>query len=525
MITPTPDLRWYPCFDGLECARLQVPLDWTSPSDPRTVAIAMTKIPASVPESSPEWDGPVLLNPGGPGGSGVEFALTMGKRIQSIVGATHSVIGFDPRGINNTTPATSCFPDDSARSVWALRSGGRVAGYSSDGFDLAVEYARAASLGAVCGNRIEAGSGADFDGTPNVARDMLAIVEASWNRLGVDGSKKGLRYWGFSYGTALGQTFATMYPDRVERLVLDGVVDMDDYYIGGWRTNLQDADGVIESFFTYCAKTSACPLHAETLSAIKSRVTRLLEATQEPVPVLGDKAPDWISDADIRTLFFWSLYNPIQRFPLAAAALAALEAGDAAKVADLIHPPFSCECALDLRPNTGSEADFNILCQDGAGNDATLTQFAEYVKELQQQSALIGGNWAKIQMACTGYHSPARGLLPWRDGNLTGWNQQPWGANTSVPILFVSTKLDPVTPLRNAQKMKERFEGAGLLVQDNPGHCSLSAPSACVARVIGRYFAEGTVGVGECAADAEPWGVQVEAAEATWNPRIPGGVW
>jgi pimeloyl-ACP methyl ester carboxylesterase len=478
-ITPTPDLRWHACFDDLECARLQVPLDWTNSSDPRTVAIAMTKIPASVPETSPEWSGPLLLNPGGPGGSGVELALTIGKALQGIVGTTHSVIGFDPRGVNNTTPATSCFPDDAARKIWNLRAGGRVVGYSGDNYDLGVDYARSSSLGAVCGASAAAGSGADFAGTPNVARDMLAIVEAAWQRVGVDGTTKGLRYWGFSYGTVLGQTFASMFPDRVERVVVDGVVDMDDYYVGGWRHNLDDSEKVIDSFFRYCAASPSCALNAATPELVKDRVKKLLVSTRrQPVPVFGDKAPDWVSDADIRTGIFASLYSPITSFPKLASALAALEAGDASQVSEVLHPSFACDCAADHGPNTGNEADFNILCQDGNGNNSTLSEFASYVEELKSQSETIGGNWAKIQLSCIGLRFPARGLVPWRSGAESGWNGSSWGAQTKVPMLFVSTALDPVTPLVNARKMMHRFPGAGLLVQNSEGHCSISAPSA-----------------------------------------------
>lgn len=548
-----------------------MPLDWTAqPSSPQspaddtpTVAIALAKVPAAVPETDEAWSGPLLLNPGGPGGSGVDFAIALGREVQAVVGRTHSVIGFDPRGVNNTTPQTTCFPSETARMIWWLRAGGRVVGYSPHHRDLAVELARARSLGSVCEACVSDGQGAAaaYAGTPNVARDMLAIVDAAWTSAGRPGAG-GLRFWGFSYGTALGQTFASMFPDRVERLVLDGVVDLDDYYAGGWRTNLQDADRVIAAFYAYCAAAaSACPLAAPTPALVARRLHRLLaRLRREPVPVFGLSAPDWVSDADVRTVIFWSLYSPVLRFPIAAEALAALEKGDGSKVAAIVHFSYECPCSLDgaagvaggascaddgEKPNTGIEADSAILCQDGGSgaeggrSNATLAEMAAYVEELKGQSEMIAGNWARIQMACTGWTVKARGLALRRQPS-----ERP--AETKNPILFVSTKLDPVTPLRNAEKARTMFAGAGLLVQESEGHCSISAPSACSAARIGRYFTDGLVDgfTAVCGVDATPWSAGAFAVPGgesgdeegkhgpasvamalvrKWRPVVPGG--
>ncbi|KAF8253252.1 hypothetical protein K440DRAFT_652524 [Wilcoxina mikolae CBS 423.85] len=501
-VTPTSDLIWHPCFDSLECARLQVPLDWTNPSDPRTVAIALTKVPAAVPETDPSWSGPVLINPGGPGGSGVQLALVLGTAIQTVVGRTHSVIGFDPRGVNNTTPATTCFPSDTARVLWALR--GRVIGSSVDHQDVGIEFARAKSLGSVCEEVINAGGGAAFAGTPNVARDMLAIVDASWKSVGKEKEKRGLRYWGFSYGTALGQTFASMFPDRVERMVLDGVVDLDDYYSGGWLRNLQDSDRVIESFYTYCSSSSACALTAATPGLVARRIKKLISKLRaEPIPVYGDlAAPDYITESDVRTIIFVSLYSPIQAFPIVASVLASLEAGDAAPISRILHGKYECDCSLPStpKPNTGFEAASAILCQDGgvARSNSTLAEMIKYVEELRHQSEMIGGNWAAIALSCTGWRVPAQGLPP--------PHRKSRAVDTKNPILFVTTQLDPVTPRRNAEKARELFKNAGLLLQLSEGHCSISAPSMCSVLRIARYFLDGMVEreMAICKADSTP---------------------
>lgn len=468
----------------------------------------------------------MLLNPGGPGGSGVGLVTELGRDIQTVVGRRHSVIGFDPRGTNNTTPQTTCFPNEAARRIWWLRSQGTT------GADVGVRFAMAKSVGKQCEEIVNNGGGSVYAGTPNVARDMLAIVDASWKSIGKT-EQHGLRYWGFSYGTALGQTFASMFPDRVERMVLDGVVDLDDYYQGGWLTNLQDTDKVIQSFYNYCSSTNSCALTEATPNLVARRLKKIMtKVRHEPVPVYGASS-DWITENDLRTVIFNMLYSPIKSFPKAAEAFAALEDGDASLVAAYIRKPNEDTCAVDEgKPNTGGEAGAAILCQDGGGREnATVKDMVHYLEKLKGQCELTSRNWIGIQMNCVGWTTPARGLVAAKG--------QKWGAETKNPILFVSTQYDPVTPLRNAEKAKSLFPGAGLLVQKSEGHCSISAPSACSATNIGRYFEDGEVvatNTTVCGVDLTPWGKMKlgiagldDAAVAgrlmarNWKPIIPGG--
>jgi pimeloyl-ACP methyl ester carboxylesterase len=202
---------------------------------------------------------------GGPGGSAVNLVYTQGKRIQELIsslpnsseGLFFDIIGFDPRGVNNTTPSANCFPDDFALGRWAQQARAQGVPFSNESF--ANSWSRHVSLGESCSWRLGNEDDANvlgigrFMGTPSVVEDMLAIVEAlgEWRQKEakklVDKNKEHLSesvrertkwrpgaekllYWGFSYGTLLGATFAAMHPDRVERVVLDGVVDADDYY-------------------------------------------------------------------------------------------------------------------------------------------------------------------------------------------------------------------------------------------------------------------------------------------------------
>lgn len=254
-IEPSETLRYHPCHDDHYCARLTVPLDWLNPSNPHNVTIALVKRPAAVPSTSPTFGGPVLLNPGGPGGSGVELALNWGSRLQGILdGAKHyEIIGFDPRGVGATTPRADCYPDKLARAYEAFQKHG--AGFlRADNMKLGWRHELARAYARRCEGELGGEGGIlEFAGTASVARDMVEIIDriqelheeearevgvpsAEQKKLGgEDGSEKEvarLQYIGFSYGTLLGNTFASMFPGRVGRMVLDGVADIDDYMAG-----------------------------------------------------------------------------------------------------------------------------------------------------------------------------------------------------------------------------------------------------------------------------------------------------
>lgn len=256
-ITPSETLDYHECYGGYQCARLKVPLDWTEVRDGAAsggsnatsdrskitnwAAIAILKIPAVVNETDPSFGGPILINPGGPSGSGTDYALSTGEYLQSLAdGEKHyEILGFDPRGVGFSTPSADCYHSTLNRDLdyiqqaplSPLRPG-------NDAFKAFFHITKGRSN--LCA---EAGPGSIFEHmtTAAVARDMLEIAERSAE---VVATKKGKRsskcskakvqYIGLSYGTFLGNTFASMFPDRVGRIVLDGVVDPD-AYIGGVR--------------------------------------------------------------------------------------------------------------------------------------------------------------------------------------------------------------------------------------------------------------------------------------------------
>ena len=206
-LEPSTEIHWTPCYDGHSCARLLLPLDYTNASDTRTTAIALRLVPpASSSSSEPlsfKLENTVLVNPGGPGGSGTNFAGRAGANLTRVLGSKRAVLGFDPRGTGASTPRADCFASASQRGIWGAQEGERLLtlGRNASALDvgevggdeegtLGLYLARAEVEGARCEAAIGGEGGiARFMSTASVARDMLEISE----RLGQDK----LYYWGF----------------------------------------------------------------------------------------------------------------------------------------------------------------------------------------------------------------------------------------------------------------------------------------------------------------------------------------
>jgi pimeloyl-ACP methyl ester carboxylesterase len=232
-------LHWHSCGGLLaqqgvpECATLSVPVDYAKPGG-RHISLALDMIPATAPKS--QQQGVLLVNPGGPGGSGLPLAAEVAQGLSSGVAAQYDIVGFDPRGVGSSVPALSC-----DRSFFAgVRPNYIPASPAAE----QVLINRAKTYATDCGQKY--GWLLPHMTSQDAARDMDAIRAA----FGV--SK--INYYAFSYGTYLGQVYATLFPDRVRRMVLDSVVDP----AGVWYTDNIDQDyafqGRMAAFFAWVAK-------------------------------------------------------------------------------------------------------------------------------------------------------------------------------------------------------------------------------------------------------------------------------
>ncbi|KAI1645579.1 TAP-like protein-domain-containing protein [Daldinia loculata] len=544
-IVPSEKLIWQPCFaiygDSFKCARLTVPMDYHRPlnqsADNPKVHIALVLKPGINRTENPSSysESPLLINPGGPGGSGAIFALFSAQALQTVIGGDRDVIGFDPRGVGATTPKADCFaaPDDpfglDGRNValmnrlsW-IASGHIIGLVNSSNVALNKLDVRSRALAKLCKRRDEAEGDSSifrYSNTPNVARDMLSIVHA-WDewRSGSDAksteepetvdetqinseieskdSTKGkLVYWGFSYGTLLGATFASMFPDKVGRVILDGVVDADHYVSPMLGDGILDADAIWEQFFIYCAEAGPkCQFYrlGDNPGDIKERFDYIMNwLEKEPAIVLPSQSnlPVLITAGDFKLIIFSALYYPVVAFPAVAILLQTLIDNRLDKTVGNPAPGMFCQ-NLTL-PQWPDDAQKVISCSDkryklNEDPDALQRRFEKMASYSSFADVWMG---VDLNLGCSGWEIEAKDPpMRWDDHPI----HKPKAIETSFPVLFLSNHLDPVTPLHHALKMTRKFSEASLVEQKAEGHCTIACVSLCTIGHIQAYLNHGVV--------------------------------
>ncbi|KAJ6480975.1 TAP-like protein-domain-containing protein [Mycena sanguinolenta] len=473
-ILPTEELNWTDCYSDRQCARLKVPLDYTQ-LDGASAAIAMVRVHSAVPHNSPSYRGPVLINPGGPGGSGVDWVAAAGPLLSTIIGPEFDIIGFDPRGVGRSTPRISFFASRAEREIWSVGDAS-LGSMNSSADALARAWARGIVVGQLAGERDD--GSLRFMNTDHTARDMLRIVQAH--------GREQLQYWGFSYGSALGATFAAMFPQNVGRLVVDGVLDAEDYYAAKLASTMIDTDKVWMAFINGCvaAGPKACALFAPTTAEVIAKVDKIYASVRaRPIPVRTSASFGLVDWTTVRSVIFASLYSPYTKFSTMARALADLNEGNGTTLFKVLEQPaFECACdPTQYQFEPLSEAAFGILCNDGA---PISPEYEDVLANYQnwRNTSSWADVLARIQMPC----------LAWPDFPKDRF-QGPFVANTSFPLLLVGNTLDPVTPLGAAKKVSQGFAGSVVLTQDSIGHCSISSVSICTVKYIRQYFIDGTL--------------------------------
>ena len=485
------DLTWTNCTDNatgtaFKCATVTVPLDYDNPQG-KTITVALKKLPATTP--SPR--GSVFLNPGGPGVSGIsaiEYQAELYKTGDlSEVLANYDVIGFDPRGVGQSTPIT-CWSPEGVQAILAGQTEAPSPSLSTPGSaaDIVAQGSREA---AACQKYTEVPEILDHMDTRSVARDMdvmRALV-----------GDKDLNYLGTSYGTYLGAAYTELFPDNIGRVVLDSAMDPT---LSRQEASEDGAAAKEQSLRTYIESQqgqAGFPLSGTTEEAIAQLASFLDGLDANPLAVSNSretlnrvKAVDAIG----------ALANSSpDKWPLLTEGLAqAMNAHDgtvlarnAASVSSNSVPPPTTEKQVVERLRTRYVFSAN-RCLDfpDAGNEASW------------DAAL-----ASYRPDYPVFHSS----LPQMDAFCHGWRHtsRTEAVNVDVeatnPVLVIGILHDPSTPYPWSQALVSRIRNSHLLSVDMYGHIATGANS-CTTAKIGDYLVNGTFpSDGEvCAADPEP---------------------
>ncbi|KAK9426677.1 putative Peptidase S33 tripeptidyl aminopeptidase-like C-terminal domain-containing protein [Seiridium unicorne] len=505
-ITPNQNLTWCSCYGGFFCARLDVPLDYQNPSVGRA-SIPIIKYPAQANSSYGPYQGMILVNPGGPGSSGVDEARYNGSLLQTVVGSNWDIVGFDTRGIWLSEPLANCSASVTSAQSTKLRSR-YVPRVSDDFYNSWIESGK--ELGEQC---METIGGEDAAGphmsTATTARDMLSIVDAFANTSDGEVSAKPshlLNYYGISYGTFLGQTFASMFPDRVGNVVLDGVVSPEGYLANYFSASVTHLDGIIAAFFIYCYEAGPSECSFYTGSTPKDIYDRFNQSFVQLDPQKAE-ANGWSNATDLESALLvlkvgllTAADTPLSGFSVLPDVLLSLESAIATQnISSWTEQATAIYGDPTPNGNEHSEYTLGVLCsdQDNVWYNSTLENLKTQLEPINNQS-IIGDVWSKAMLGCLGWSIKATEIF-------TG----PFGGDTATPILFVSNTYDSVTPIENSLSSVRNYKDAQVLVTDGMGHTTSATQNLCAYTKVATYFQTNALPGNDsfCALETGPFGL------------------
>lgn len=442
----SPALTWTECGGAFQCATFEVPFDHDLPDDGRKFSIPLVRLPAADPSAR---IGSLLVNPGGPGGSGVAWVRTAWFAVPLAIKNSFDLVGFDPRGQAGSTPNIDCLddldpflaadpsPDDAAERQDLLAESEALAqGCSAQSADLL-----------------------PFVGTDNVVRDMDALREA----LGDDQ----LSFMGFSYGTFLGAMYAEAYPERVRALLLDAPLDprlSGEEFIAGQALGFEDQLG---QFFADCAGDKLCAFFS---GGDPAAAYDALQAQIEAAPLaVGERD---LGPGEFSYAVSAGLYRPSAWKGLAE-ALALAVGGDGSELLALADG-YTGRRKDGSYPNTldvyyGVTSIDTTFAKDPAVYEALAAEMATKAPRVGvylPYSALPSAFWP---------------VEPWRTPG-------PVKAEGAPPILVVAATHDPATPLAWGVSLAEQLSSGILLTREGNGHVSFLRGNPCIDQAVTDYL-------------------------------------
>jgi len=446
------EIQWETCGE-LECATIQVPLDWGNPGG-ETIDLKLNKIPAEG-----DKQGSLLLNPGGPGGSGLDLAEYFGAIAGDELLEAYDIIGFDPRGVGESSPV-NCGDKDVVDTYivtdWPLDTQEDVDAANQRN----VEFAK------VC----EANTGRLIENidTPSVARDM-DLIRA------LVGDEK-LNYLGFSYGTKLGATYAQLFPENVGRLVLDGATDFllpEEEQAYGQAKGFEEA---LEAFIAWCLKEDGCPLERSITLAKKQIHELTTSAIDNPFPGQGIKVNGNLMVYGIVV----TLYDEGSWPYLKTALIEVIETGSATIMGQLADF-YLDRSSEDGDYLTNSTVAFTAInCLDAVPEEPwTIADVAEFREYMEEASPTFGW-WFAASTGCSDWPFTASEHITTLDK-----------ATSVSPILVIGTTGDPATPYEWAESLTQRLGNATLLTYKGEGHTAYGRSNQCIIDAVDNWLVHG----------------------------------
>ena len=450
-------LQWRSCSGG-QCAQLEVPVDYAKP-DGDTIKLALLRVPAS---SRGSRIGSLVVNPGGPGGSGVDYARAADFIVGPGVRRSYDIVGFDPRGVGRSAPI-DCLSD---RELDDFLGGDPT---PDDAAEQETFAAGARELGRKC--EANAGPLLGHVSTVDAAKDMDVLRAALGERT--------LTYLGKSYGTYLGATYAGLFPTLVGRFVLDGVVPPD---VTAEEVNIGQAQGfdrATRAWAAYCVQQGDCPLGDTTEQVMEGLAAFLERVDRQPLPRTGDRAVTELTEGWASTGIAAAMYDDGMWSALID-ALRDAQRGDGAALMEMANQ------YADRRPGGGYDGNimeviYAVNCLDKP-ESADLADRRAQVERAEKAAPMWGRflAWSSLPCGTWPVESDAPDSGPRRIS-----------ATGAPPIVVIGTTRDPATPYDWSVRLRDQLDRASLITFDGDGHTAYTRSNSCVDDAVDRWYLHG----------------------------------
>ncbi|KAI0769264.1 alpha/beta-hydrolase [Trametes elegans] len=482
----TSSVPWVPCDSSisptasLSCGFLRVPLDYHDSSAGYGL-IAVIKANATG-----ERRGTVLLNPGGPGISGIGAVAEYGDQLLDLTGGVYDVLPGE----------VYCFDSVAEyNTFWngtLELSGIEFSGNFTDHYDIdallsqaQLMQAKYEELGQRCLSQ-PGGRYLPYVGTAATARDIAALADA------LDGPGSPINFFGLSYGSLLGSWLINMFPERVGKVIIDGIINPvllateETPFV--WPQHIRDDGKIYEGLVAGCAiaGSEGCPIATQGQSAsdvngdIQGLLQHAYDAVREnsSVPVTG---------ALVRQTLWNAVYDPRTWASFANSTYPALVAGVDAETQAINYTRRSLSTHRTRdggRNETTSYTSMAIVCADSVdARGTTMEDVFKHLVSVTQNGSQFSTLWGNAYNYCPFW--PARAVERY---------QGPFNKTLANTIFVISSLYDPVTPLAEAQDVVDHLGDSAVLVQQNGfGHTSISVPSTCTNTLILDFFVNGTI--------------------------------
>lgn len=449
----TQDLDWTECGQRHRCTTVQVPMDYDDPGGP-SIDLAV-----KVAEALGSSQGALVLNPGGPGGSGLEFLDSVDDLFSAGVLENYDVAAFDPRGVGESD-AVRCLDSAELEEYYSLMFDLDTDDGWAEFVDAQSDYAQACLA--------NTGDLLAFVDTVSSARD-LDIIRAV---LG----ETSLTYLGYSYGTFLGATYAELFPDRVHRLVLDGAIDPSLSYSEVAQGQMEGFDRAYRSFIADCQAGPACPFPGDVDDALEATIDLLIDLRDDPAPSPDPDRP--VTDTDLVNALIIALYN-VQSWPVLTEALGMLmDHGDASQIR------LVSDLAMEREDDGTYPADEGafraINCLDFPA-ELDRDQIMADAGAMSQESEIFGNYFGYGEVGCA--------TMPFEATGTRG----PITAPGTPPIVVIGTTRDPATPYEWSEALAEQLESGVLVSYDGDGHTAYGGKNSCVHDAVDNFLLHGQV--------------------------------